>query len=350
MTKIPQAIPDEAAEQARYDHLHAEAKRVGMERQGEWKGFNATYWFRCRNGHEVKRYMRPFDVLSTLPECQPCLRIKRFQQLRTTAQQAGVSLISKQWLGIAKLHQYRCAQSHTWEKLGSTALHSADCPVCNGGRHKSADKLLLPDGLKRLREAAKRQGGECLSQRYRGVDQKYEFRCAEGHVWQTRGAAIMSDSQWCPRCRHQPSDRETWRADGLARLQKVALQHGGACLSHDYQGATRRYHFRCDKGHEWETTANIIFAGSWCKACVTLSQRRTIEEARSIAESRGGQCLSTEYLSARRKLQWLCHHGHSWQAALTKVGNGTWCPTCKYMNRMSSSKSKARLRYVPVPQ
>lgn len=52
-----QSPRDEASEQARYEHLRTEAARVGMERQGDWKGFQATYWFRCRlvRGAEINQ-------------------------------------------------------------------------------------------------------------------------------------------------------------------------------------------------------------------------------------------------------------------------------------------------------
>ncbi|WP_152225900.1 hypothetical protein [Pseudomonas sp. SCB32] len=343
--KSPQTCVDDELAQARYDHLHAETERVGMERQGEWKGFQATYWFRCREGHEIKRYMRPFTLHSKLPECQLCLGKQRLQQLRTKAKKAGITLLDKQWLGEKKNHRFRCAQEHVWERTGRTALENMSCPVCNEGRAKQADTLLLPDGLKRLRAAAKRHAGECLSKQYLGLMRKYEFRCDKGHVWQVRGSSIIKQGSWCPRCQNWPIERDIWQADGLARLRAAAAQHGGVCLTKEYQGATSRYRFRCAGNHEWEARAHHVLAGTWCRTCVTLAQRLTIEDAHRIAKERGGKCLSSEYVRCQEKLHWLCHRGHSWNSAFSNIRAGQWCPTCGHMSRLSSSKSKVRQRY-----
>lgn len=343
--KQAQACPDDAQEQARYERLHAEGERVGMQRLGEWRGFNATYFFQCHKGHQVKRYLRPFTLQSTLPECQPCLVKQRLQQLRASARKAGASLLSKQWQGEKKNHHFRCARGHIWERTGRTALENTSCPICNDGRAKQSDTLLLPDGLKRLRAAANQHGGECLSQQYLGLMRKYEFHCAKGHVWQVRGSSIIKQGHWCPRCRNWPIDRDIWREDGLARLQATAALRDGECLENEYTGANSRYRFRCARGHEWEARASHILAGSWCRTCLTLSQRLTIEDAQRIARERGGQCLSTEYMRSREKLHWLCHRGHSWQSAFGNVRAGKWCPTCGHMSHLSSSKSKVRQRY-----
>lgn len=343
--KSPQTDLDDDLARARYDRLHAEAARVGLERLGEWKGFQATYWFRCPKGHEVKRYLATFTFRSKLPECQPCLRQRWTQQLRSKARKAGITFLSKQWLGEKKNHRFRCAQGHTWERTGRTAMENMSCPVCNNGRLKQADTLLLPDGLKRLQAAAKRHGGECLSQQYLGLMRKYEFRCAKGHVWHVRGSSIITEGSWCPRCQNRPIDPDIWQVDGLARLQAAAARQGGVCLTEAYVGANSRYRFRCVREHEWEARASHILAGTWCRICLTLSQRLTIEEAQRIALERGGQCLSTEYVRSREKLHWLCHRGHSWHSAFSNIRAGRWCPTCGHMSRLSSSKSKVLQRY-----
>lgn len=338
-----QSPRDEASEQARYEHLRTEAARVGMERQGDWKGFQATYWFRCRLGHEIKRYMGPFTRQSKLPECQVCLTKHRLQSPRAKARKEGITLLSKQWLGDKALHHFACAQGHSWERTGRTALNNISCPECTRGRPRQAD--LLPDGLERLQEAARRHGGECLSPEYHGLMRKHEFRCAKGHTWQARGASVMKNDSWCPRCHSWPIDRAVWQADGLARLREAAARHGGICLADEYLGANPGYRFRCAKGHEWETKATHVLAGTWCKVCLTLSQRLTLEDAQRIATERGGQCLSKEYVRCQQKLYWLCHKGHSWHSTFTNIRSGRWCPTCGHMSRLSSSKSKVRQRY-----
>lgn len=342
---MDRTTPDDEMEQARFAHLQAETTRVGMERLGEWKGFLATYWFRCSKEHQVVRYLRSFSLHSTLAPCQPCKENQRTQQLRTLARRAGVTVLSHQWLGEKANHNFCCSAGHTWTRTGRTALNNMTCPQCSGGRAIQADKLLLPDGLKRLHAAAQRHDGECLSQQYLGLMRKYEFRCAKGHVWQARGASIMKNNTWCPRCQHWPIDRDVWQVEELERLRAAATARGGECLAERYAGANVRHHFRCAKGHEWEAKASHVLSGTWCRACYAQSQRLSIEDAQRIARERGGQCLSTEYVRCQEKLHWICHRGHSWHSAFSNIRSGRWCPTCKHMARLSSATSKVRQRY-----
>lgn len=53
-----------------------------------------------------------------------------------------------------------------------------------------------------------------------------------------------------------------------------------------------------------------------------------IEEMRSIADKRGGTCLSETYINGRMKLLWQCDKGHRWEAEGGSVKQGHWCAKC----------------------
>ncbi|SHJ66385.1 hypothetical protein SAMN02745165_02874 [Malonomonas rubra DSM 5091] len=64
-------------------------------------------------------------------------------------------------------------------------------------------------------------------------------------------------------------------------------------------------------------------------AQTTLEKNDNLSRAQRIAEERGGKCLSTEqHVRADDKLHWECSLGHRWQAQLTSVAAGCWCPNC----------------------
>ena len=46
------------------------------------------------------------------------------------------------------------------------------------------------------------------------------------------------------------------------------------------------------------------------------------------ALSRGGRCLSTEYVDIKTKLKWKCGFGHEWEASPRLLKSGHWCPDC----------------------
>ncbi len=56
--------------------------------------------------------------------------------------------------------------------------------------------------------------------------------------------------------------------------------------------------------------------------------KSTIAEMRSIAEKRGGKCLSEVYVNNKARLVWQCVNGHIWEARPVNVKSGRWCPAC----------------------
>ena len=55
----------------------------------------------------------------------------------------------------------------------------------------------------------------------------------------------------------------------------------------------------------------------------------TIKEMHKIAESKGGLCLSSEYINTKTKLKWKCKEEHTWNATPGAIKyNETWCPDC----------------------
>jgi hypothetical protein len=110
----------------------------------------------------------------------------------------------------------------------------------------------------------------------------------------------------------------------------IAQLHGGACLASEFTKTVGpRYRLRCGNGHEWDADLRQLFRGRWCGACARLSHRPTIENMQALAEKRGGQCLSSEYVNAHTHLQWQCATGHQWLATPGKISSGKWCPKCR---------------------
>lgn len=131
---------------------------------------------------------------------------------------------------------------------------------------KASTDTAASTGLARLQLIAAAKGGVCLSREYQGRHQRYLFRCQHGHEWDSTAVNIFS-GKWCRRCALAKVQAGRIDRDGLARLQKIAAEKGGVCLSSEYVGARRRHLFRCAQGHEWAAPAGSIFCGYWCRKC-----------------------------------------------------------------------------------
>jgi len=64
----------------------------------------------------------------------------------------------------------------------------------------------------------------------------------------------------------------------------------------------------------------------------------SIDEMRSLAKDRGGNCLSEAYVNSQIHLFWECAENHQWEAVPNSVKSGSWCPVCARKNQSESRR------------
>ncbi|RHZ89758.1 hypothetical protein Glove_11g77 [Diversispora epigaea] len=113
---------------------------------------------------------------------------------------------------------------------------------------------------------------------------------------------------------------------GRARLtlddaKQIALSRNGQCLSEKYINHLPLL-WRCIEGHLWHAQLNRVKSNdSWCPCCARL----TLEDAKKIAFNQNGQCLSEKYVNSQSPLLWCCNKG---------IHDGKhWCPYCSKYKR-----------------
>jgi ssDNA-binding Zn-finger/Zn-ribbon topoisomerase 1 len=291
--------------------------------ESTWLGWNELHRFVCSKGHVFLK--TPRRMSRSQESCQACIQDRFTERVHAIALEAGVTWLDEQWLGYGVPHNFRCSQGHTWQRKSSTMGLHPDCSVCK--RDKARNLKGFSDGLTRLQQIAAQHGGVCLADAYTSTRQRYGFRCAQGHVWESLGVNIMGGA-WCHECAIQPRLIHEKGVDGLARLREVAERHGGLCLDQEYLGVKHHYRFRCDAGHEWTRLGSSALHGSWCVNCHLKAKTLTLDDAHRAAAAKGGQCLSTEYVNAQINLQWQCQNGHRWFARMGGIRQGGWCKRC----------------------
>lgn len=114
----------------------------------------------------------------------------------------------------------------------------------------------------------------------------------------------------------------------IADCNVVAKQFGGRCLSPRYVDVHTQLDWQCAQGHRWPATWDRVNRlKKWCPACACVPVY-TIADLRTLARTRGGDCLSDAYVNSRTALRWRCEHGHEWDGLPTRILNGGWCPIC----------------------
>ncbi len=178
--------------------------------------------------------------------------------------------------------------------------------------------------IKDIGRLAKIRKGKCLSKVYRNTKSKLLWKCAKNHTWNATPDNIRA-GKWCPFCSGRAGTT-------ITTLRKLAKAKGGNCLSDTYKGSATKLKWQCSIGHQWYAAPSKIKMGRWCPKCAIRNnsnkQRLGIDAMREIAQSRGGQCLSNEYINWETKLLWKCSMGHQWTAIPLSVKRGSWCPNC----------------------
>ena len=215
---------------------------------------------------------------------------------------------------------WRCSVGHEWEAtLNSVKNVGSWCPHCAG---------TSPHSLAMAHQLAAVHEGECLSREYKNVHDNLIWRCLAGHTWEMSLGSVKHKGSWCSKC--AASERQTYT---LRQACKTAVQRGGLCLSTVF---AQKLRWQCAEGHVWEAMWANVRAGSWCPTCYYSSRRLGLRSAQDIASEHGGQCLSLEYQGVRCNLRWQCAEGHEWEAPLARVKHEKcWCPLCSKDSRES---------------
>jgi len=242
------------------------------------------------------------------------------------AMQGGKCLSKEYWDDISRL-MWMCAKGHVWESPWHVISRGAWCPGCAKEEAKEERKKARQEKyLEALQKYSNEKGGECLSNEFIDIFTKMQFRCSEGHLFETCFLNIKRKS-WCPECY-----KNKIRKKQFEKIKKNAIEKEGECLSNEYKSKKTKTQFRCKEGHKWFTTPQSVINGYWCPECgkkKAIEHRKLkIDVFQKIAAERGGRLLSENYITSSLKLLWECSEGHQWCAAGNMVKFGNWCPYC----------------------
>jgi len=175
-----------------------------------------------------------------------------------------------------------------------------------------------------MQHLAKMRGGKCVSTEYINNKTKLKWQCNQGHIWEAAPSSVASRT-WCPICGQKKSHESNKLT--IAEMQLIAQNRNGKCLSKKYIDSKSKLKWQCEDGHVWNATVSNVMRGAWCPECAG-NKKPDISSMNRIANERGGKCLSSQYINSRTKLKWQCKNGHTWEAIPDNVKRGSWCPVC----------------------
>ena len=109
-------------------------------------------------------------------------------------------------------------------------------------------------------------------------------------------------------------------------MKVIAQKKGGECLSNEYINSRSKLKWQCVNGHIWVTKPRMIIQGHRCPVC--SKNQYSINDMKKIASMNNGECLSDHYSNIFGILEWKCSMGHTWNSSAKSVVVGHWCSKC----------------------
>ena len=114
----------------------------------------------------------------------------------------------------------------------------------------------------------------------------------------------------------------------LTKMQTIAKQRGGQCLSKRYINSKEKLLWQCSEGHKWKATPfSINVRKSWCPLCAG-NQPLGMDAMVRFTKENGGKCLSDKYVNCKTKMFWQCKYGHIFESTADNINQGRWCSIC----------------------
>lgn len=237
------------------------------------------------------------------------------EEMRKLATEREGFCLSEKYVSSPKKLLWQCKWGHQWSGTSQNIKAGHWCPYCAGKASSTIEEM---------QRVAVLHGGKCLSKKYIGVEAKLLWQCKEGHKWWAIPKHIKKGVVWCPYCaRKTIAEKNRYT---LEEMQKLATQNGGFCISRINTVGSRKFLWQCQNGHKWiATPTRMKQRDTFCLRCA--GRAPTMSDIQIIAKNRGGKCLS-KYINTTTKLKWQCEAGHKWNATLSMIKQGTWCPYC----------------------
>ncbi|MDO8511420.1 MAG: zinc-ribbon domain-containing protein [Nanoarchaeota archaeon] len=332
--------------------------------------------------------------------------------MKEIAKSRGGECLSDEYISSSTNLKWKCKKEHEWEATPHNIKKNKWCPICSTRigekicrsffetffKEKfpksypiwmkgSKGKNLELDGYcKKLNLAFEYQGEQHFQpihyfnrnfslEKIQQHDELKKKRCSENGViliqvpyptnYGLLGEWIEKECKkegFKPLVNAEKIDYKTfdvYSSKNLEEMQEIAKSRGGKCLSKNYINNSTKLVWECAEDHKWRTVPSNIKKGTWCPVCSDKKQKELwsnqfgkagtykeieLDNLRALAESKGGKCLSMEYIKNSVKLKFQCANDHIWEAKADAIKGGTWCPKCSYEYRARLRREAIRSR------
>jgi len=170
-----------------------------------------------------------------------------------------------------------------------------------------------------IREQFEKEDYKLLTGVYENSWQKLNYICKCNHKHSIKWNSWQQGHR-CPYCANVGKPTINF-------IRSEFEKNGYILLSREYINAKTKLDYICFKGHRHSTTWHSWKAGYRCPYCAR-NGKPTIKFIKSEFAKEGYKLLTTKYINAYQKLNYICSKGHIHSIDWTMWQQGNRCPYC----------------------
>ena len=235
---------------------------------------------------------------------------------------------------------WKCENGHSWPATVSNRLRGSACGFCTGKRLlKGYNDLQTKFPLIALQwdyECNENGPDDYLAH----SNAVANWKCENGHCWRAKINNRTSGETECPMC---TGTRPIKGVNDLSTLfpwliSEWDYEKNGDKDPSDYLPKSNAYiHWRCKRGHEWETKIYHRTDGSRCPYCMGLKAIQGETDLASLAPEIAQQWHPTKNHNhfpheftrySHFEAYWICPEGHEYTSPIYRRSRGCGCSVC----------------------
>ena len=306
-------------------------------------------WWRCDKKHEWQATIQSRCKGNGCPYCAGRIAITGQNDLQTIS-----PTLSKEWNyeknnGLTpsdvlpnseKKVWWKCQNGHEWQAMVCNRNKGQGCPYCSGKKALKGYNDIQTVNPKITKEWNYQKNGSLSpTDLTSGSNKKVWWKCEKGHEWQAM-VCHRSSGAGCPYCAGNTflkgyNDLQTvnpvlaaeWNYD-----KNVGLSPEDVTANNN-----KKVWWKCQKGHEWETSIYNRSKGTGCPYCAGQRAIKGYNDLQTVNPSLANEwnCKKNGVLTPEdilpnsgKMVWWKCQNGHEWKAAVGSRNKGAGCPYC----------------------
>lgn len=244
---------------------------------------------------------------------------------------AGCTLLSKEYVSSSKKLKYVCSEGHTHSISWNSWQSGRRCFYCNGKLKLTLDFIVAE---------FKKENYTLLDTFYINNKQKLRYICSRGH----KGSIRWNDWVSGYRCR-----KCSMNIPSIKDIRKKLLVEGYTLIDTEYVNSSTKFKCTCSYGHVCNISWDYWRQGIRCATCYNNLRKVDFELIKAAFKKEGYEVLSDTYKNASTHIRYKCRYGHKHSMTWNKWDMGRRCPTCRDYKRfgVGNPNWKGGISYEP---